>query len=402
MPTAYLCVPAYPILPERRGQAHQAAQRLAAAAGCTLVESPLLDRAFPGQGAWLPAEDRLADLREAAGHDLMIAARGGYGCLHLLDDLPRLPPVVGFSDLTILHAARWAAGERGGVYGMMPAAAYGPRAMATACALLAGQYAEYGNSASKREILGAVSPVRGDPVSAEVLGEASPSSPGEDRVESPTQAELARQNPAELARQNPAELALGAPRQTQPSPAQSSPAQGEQGLASPRFDVSGVRVLRLGRAAGPAFPACLRVLAGLCGTKFQPDLSGCVLCLEDIDEKPYQIDRDLEQLHRAGVFRGIVGLVFGGFPLAVPPGIPAQSGPTHADIAQRWADRLGVPSVFGLHFGHDCDPLALPVGGWIELTAEASGHWRITVTGQAAAVTTLRVPEAPSIKESSR
>jgi muramoyltetrapeptide carboxypeptidase len=58
-------------------------------------------------------EDRTADLLEALKDpmvDLLWCARGGYGCMHLLDQIPleeiaaRRKWVVGYSDITALHA----------------------------------------------------------------------------------------------------------------------------------------------------------------------------------------------------------------------------------------------------------------------------------------------------------
>ncbi len=65
------------------------------------------------------AAERLADFRQALADPevrAIICARGGYGCVHLLDDLSRLPLgdeprwLVGFSDVSALHAL-W--GRRG-------------------------------------------------------------------------------------------------------------------------------------------------------------------------------------------------------------------------------------------------------------------------------------------------
>lgn len=65
------------------------------------------------------AADRMADFRQALDEPevrAVICARGGYGCVHLLDELSRLPIaddprwLVGFSDVSALHAL-W--GSRG-------------------------------------------------------------------------------------------------------------------------------------------------------------------------------------------------------------------------------------------------------------------------------------------------
>ncbi len=281
--TAYLWCPAYPLADaSARIAAEIAARDLTSAASLRLVASPLLEQ-HPGPGAWLPVDERRADLARGSACDWLLAARGGYGCLDLLAELDHpLPAIIGYSDLTVLHAAQQVVGGPGGIYGVMPGVPHGPRAVASAAALIRGE------------------------------GWAVESLPG------------------------------------------------TRGLAH-------------GTAHGPLFAGCLRVLAGLVGTRWLPDLRGWLVALEDIDEKPYRIDRDLFQLHASGALDGIAGLVFGTFPAERAAG---YAGPSTADICGTWADRLGVPAVLGVPFGHDPDPLALAIGRPSVLTV-AGGGWRL-------------------------
>jgi len=87
-------------------------------------------------GAWscperylsAPDSERVAAFHELLRNpqiDLLIAARGGYGCGRLLDKVDwslvadRQLPIVGFSDITALHLAAWHAGLRESVFGPM-------------------------------------------------------------------------------------------------------------------------------------------------------------------------------------------------------------------------------------------------------------------------------------------
>jgi muramoyltetrapeptide carboxypeptidase len=288
--SAYLWCPAYPLgNAAQQASAIATAQRLTEALGLKLVISPLLDR-HPGPGAWLSADERRADLRYALGpdhsHDLLIAARGGYGCIDLLPDLLAhpgpLPGLVGYSDLSLFHA--WYFRQQAPAwYGFMPGVTTGPRALASTLALMRGE-----------------------------------------------------------------------------------------GLRCDATSDPGVTVLRPGHADGRMFPTCLRILASLAGTPALPDLTGAILAIEDIDERPYQIDRDLNQLHAAGALRGVSGLVGGRFPCATLP--PGYAGPSSAAILQIWAERLAVPAIIGLGFGHEDDPVTLPNG--TDATLEArNGVW---------------------------
>lgn len=287
----WLWCPAYPLADASAQVAcDTAARRFTSALGIQLSASPLLNQ-HPGQGAWLPAAERAADLLAgitAVGHDgWLLAARGGYGCMDLLAHLPAtpLPQLIGYSDLTALHAAWHVRGERGGLYGLMPGVRHGTRALETALALARGEA-----------------------------------------------------------------MTLGAT------------ALPEVGILTP------------GRAAGPLFAGCLRVLAGLAGTPWMPRLRGHVLALEDIDERPYRIDRDLHQLHASGALDGIVGLIFGRFPVELDP---RYAGPSVHDICRRWADRLSVPAIAGLPFGHDADPLTLAESRHTQLIVTAD-DWQMT------------------------
>lgn len=290
---AWLWCPAYPLADASAQVAClTAAERFTSALGLTLMASPLLDR-HPGLGSWLPAAQRQADLAEgiaAIGGSTerdgwLIAARGGYGCLDLLATLPPgpLPRLIGYSDLTALHAAWHVRGARGGLYGLMPGVRHGTRALESAIALARGEAHTFAAMAN-----------------------------------------------------------------TQP--------------------------LRPGTADGPLFAGCLRVLAGLAGTPWMPNLRGHILALEDIDERPYRIDRDLHQLHACGALTGVIGLVFGAFPVAVDP---RYAGPSAIDICRTWAERLNVPAIFGVPFGHDADPLTLAQSCPTQLRVTAD-DWHMT------------------------
>ncbi|MFA4944550.1 MAG: LD-carboxypeptidase [Lentisphaeria bacterium] len=74
--------------------------------------------------------ERCADLAELLQNprvDLLLAARGGFGCARLLDGLPPTllqafpKPLLGYSDLTALHLARFARGVTTGLAGPMAA-----------------------------------------------------------------------------------------------------------------------------------------------------------------------------------------------------------------------------------------------------------------------------------------
>lgn len=138
----------------------------------------------------------------------------------------------------------------------------------------------------------------------------------------------------------------------------------------------GLEALRPGRARGPLFGGTLTQLAASLGTPFAFDPPpGCVLLLDDVDERPYRIDRLLVQLRQAGVLARAAAVVCAEFPRCDEP----DAGPTaRAVLADLLADVPG-PVLFGLPTGHAAGPLlTVPLG--VDVTVEAAaGAGRLVV-----------------------
>ena len=135
-------------------------------------------------------------------------------------------------------------------------------------------------------------------------------------------------------------------------------------------------ILRQGQVSGPVFAGCLSVLGSLIGGPAMPKLSGHILCIEDIDERPYAIDRMLWQLYHAGQLDDLLAVIGGRFPVTDHPN-PGR-GPSLHQIMEDWAQRLEIPFAYGLPFGHDDDPIALPCGGYGDLSLTKS--WDLSYT----------------------
>ena len=125
--------------------------------------------------------------------------------------------------------------------------------------------------------------------------------------------------------------------------------------------------LRSGVGEGKLLGGCLPLLTATLGTPQEIDTRGTILLLEDIDERPFRIDRLLFHLRRAGKFRGIRGVIFGQMPgcgQMAPPGEALQK------IIAEAFENLSIPIVFGLPFGHAADKsLTLPLGVRARLSA---------------------------------
>jgi muramoyltetrapeptide carboxypeptidase len=130
-----------------------------------------------------------------------------------------------------------------------------------------------------------------------------------------------------------------------------------------------VQVLRPGRIRGPLFGGNLSLLAALAGTPFAFDATGKLVFMEDIDEKPYRVDRMLTQLRQSAKLDKAAGFALGVFNGCVPE--PGDESLTLAEtITDRFSD-LRRPAVYGLTFGHIANQCTLPVGLEAELDAQA-------------------------------
>lgn len=129
------------------------------------------------------------------------------------------------------------------------------------------------------------------------------------------------------------------------------------------------REIRGGIATGQLIGGNLAVLCGMLGTPFEIETEGRILFLEDIGERLYRIDRYLTQLRLAGKLNAVAGVLLGDFSY---DSTDQREDP--ADIArflQVFFSPLGVPILAGFPAGHEAINLTLPIGGLIELDADA-------------------------------
>ncbi len=121
--------------------------------------------------------------------------------------------------------------------------------------------------------------------------------------------------------------------------------------------------------AGTLWGGNLALLAALVGTPFLPRLRGGILFVEDVNEPAYRIERMLLQLLHAGVLARCRAVVIGDF---AP--VPAQANDNGYDLAAAIAqlrERIGIPVLSGLPFGHVPRKLTLPVGARARLRARS-------------------------------
>ena len=137
----------------------------------------------------------------------------------------------------------------------------------------------------------------------------------------------------------------------------------------------GLRTLRPGTARGTLYGGCLSILAALIGTPWEPATEGKLLFIEDVGAKPYQIDRMLWQLRRAGKLDSTRGIIFGEMLDCTSPGAPADLLESAILSA---LDGLDIPIAIGLRSGHVSRQNVTLVFG-IEAELDAGGEARLTL-----------------------
>jgi muramoyltetrapeptide carboxypeptidase len=119
------------------------------------------------------------------------------------------------------------------------------------------------------------------------------------------------------------------------------------------------RGLARGRVEGPLVGGSLTLVADSLGTPWEIDTRGAILCLEEIGEKPYAIDRQLSHLHAAGKLDAAAGFAIGHFIGCVDP---KRARPTAQRVILELLGGRKKPLVTGLRFGHVSPNLPWPLG----------------------------------------
>ena len=116
------------------------------------------------------------------------------------------------------------------------------------------------------------------------------------------------------------------------------------------------------------------MLAALAGSPYLPDFRGKILFLEDVGEAPYRIDRMFSTLKLMGALDRIAGFVFGECTDCDPEG--GFGWLTMDQIFEDHIKPLKIPAYRGAMIGHIRQQFIVPVGGKVEMDADA-GSFRM-------------------------
>jgi muramoyltetrapeptide carboxypeptidase len=112
----------------------------------------------------------------------------------------------------------------------------------------------------------------------------------------------------------------------------------------------------------------LCVVNSLLGTPHFPRIKGGILFLEDVNEHPYRIERNLLQLQQAGVLDRQRAVVLGAFTAWKKS--PNDRGYSMAAAIARIRAATRTPILGGLPFGHVPTKVTMPVGEKVQLLVD--------------------------------
>ena len=121
-----------------------------------------------------------------------------------------------------------------------------------------------------------------------------------------------------------------------------------------------------GRHAGPLVAANLTLASMLAGTPWALPLAGAVALLEEVGERPYELDRYATQLHLTGALAATRAVVLGELVRCTDPQHPDD--PTATLLARLAA--FGLPAAAGAPVGHGARNEPVPFGAACELDLE--------------------------------
>ncbi|MRT55870.1 muramoyltetrapeptide carboxypeptidase [Enterobacteriaceae bacterium RIT693] len=149
-------------------------------------------------------------------------------------------------------------------------------------------------------------------------------------------------------------------------------------LREPEFTVRWESDAPAVHASGTLWGGNLAMLVSLIGTPWLPLIEGGILVVEDINEHPFRVERMLLQLYHAGILARQKVIVLGSFNGATTTDYDA--GYTFDEMRKNLQQRLKVPILSGLPFGHEPQTVTLPVGALAQLQHDGKTAY-LTVSG---------------------
>lgn len=139
------------------------------------------------------------------------------------------------------------------------------------------------------------------------------------------------------------------------------------------------KVLRKGEASGSLIGGNLSLLAGMLGSPYEIDTRDQILFIEDVDERPYRLDKTLTALSLAGKFRDCAGVILGTFERCEETEHPTLSlEEIFCEVILPW----NKPTILNFRAGHSYPQSTLPMGARIHMKASGENSVKLSVLQQ--------------------
>ncbi len=123
------------------------------------------------------------------------------------------------------------------------------------------------------------------------------------------------------------------------------------------------QILKAGQVQGRLVGGCLSLINMSIGTRFEMEMRGAILCLEDINEAPYRYERLLLHLKQSGKLQGVKGLLIS----SIETGPKKSSATVWKRMLKEVLKDFTGPVVYGFSFGHLKNAYTLPLGARVQL-----------------------------------
>ena len=137
----------------------------------------------------------------------------------------------------------------------------------------------------------------------------------------------------------------------------------------------------IGKAEGIIMGGNLSVISSLAGTPYELDGKGALLLLEEVGEKPYKIDRMMNQLYQNGLLSRVNGIIYGDF-------IGCEDNDSGDavkldDVLLHYAVLSRKPVIKGMPSGHGKYNFFLPMGVHARMRANADNSASLIIDSPA-------------------
>jgi len=118
-------------------------------------------------------------------------------------------------------------------------------------------------------------------------------------------------------------------------------------------------VLIHGKCEGIITGGCLSNFVSLIGTDYIPEIENRILLLEDVNERPYSLDRMFWQIEKSGILKIIKGLILGEFPGCF---IDEKEKKDFYSELKKKIKSYDIPVIINVPAGHSQKTITIPLG----------------------------------------